>query len=326
MLGFLKKLFGGEEHDDKSGGQEQQLMASEDLQRVESALEEESRGRQTARLLNRAGDLYLVKGERQNALKRYGDAIDAYLQAGEYDNAMAVCRKIIRVVPEVIRTRRTLAWLCLGKGFLEIAREHVEAYVDASHEAGLEALAAQQLQLMAQYVERQDFRDFLAQKLEELEEPDVANRVREGHASDAVRAGGWTPVVFAAMLTPEELRRAADRGVDLKAPGGSGEGDDFESLIFEFEPADEGRGKKDRSQATEAAEEESEEEEESESEEEAEGEEAEELEREASASGGESEPVEESPEEDEDEETEEKEEDPVGKKAAGEEGAASSAG
>lgn len=175
-------------------------------------------GREAARLLNRAGDLYLVKGERQNALKRYGDAIDAYLQSGEYDNAMAVCRKIIRVVPEVIRTRRTLAWLCLGKGFLEIAREHIDAYTSASIEAELEPLAVQHLLLMAQYVEREDFRQFLAGKLIDLGDKDAAERVREGKAEERVRAAGWSPVVFAAMLTPEELRQAASEGVEIQAP------------------------------------------------------------------------------------------------------------
>ena len=187
--------------------------------------------------LNRAGDLYLVKGDRQDALRRYGEAIDAYLQSGEYDNAMAVCRKIIRVVPEVIRTRRTLAWLCLGKGFLEIAREHIEAYAAASIEAELEPLAVQHLLLMAQYVDRPEFRDFLAEKLKELGDDEAADRVREGKAAEGVRAAGWTPVVFAAMLTPDELRKAATEGFEIKAPIGEVGADEFESLLFDPEAA-----------------------------------------------------------------------------------------
>lgn len=226
-MGFLKRIFGSGKDEEQSASQ---VVASEDLARIESELGKESRGRQAARLQNRSGDLYLVKGDRKTALQRYGEAIDSYLQAGEYDNAMAVCRKIIRVVPEVIRTRRTLAWLCLGKGFLEIAREHIDAYVDASKEAGLETLATQQLQLMAQYVERSDFREFLATRLDDLEEAEAAQRIRDGHASDTVRAAGWTPVVFAAMLTPEELRR----GVELEA--GERAGDEFDSVFFDFEP------------------------------------------------------------------------------------------
>jgi tetratricopeptide (TPR) repeat protein len=182
MFGFFKKVFGSsEKRSDRSDSSA--VIASEDLNRIEQELRRIGHGYEAARLHNRAGDLYLAKGERQNALKRYGDAIDAFLKSGEYDNAMAVCRKIIRVVPQVIRTRRTLAWLCLGKGFLDIAREHVDAYTYASREAGLETLALQQLMLMGQYVEDDDFRAFLAGKISELGDEEAATRVREGRAS-----------------------------------------------------------------------------------------------------------------------------------------------
>ena len=235
MLEFLKRIFPSSEHRESRAAAT--VMASEDLERIEHELEKTPTGYAAARLLNRAGDLYLVKGDRQNALKRYGNAIDAYLQASEYDNAMAVCRKIIRVVPEVIRTRRTLAWLCLGKGFLEIAREHIEAYAAASLDAGLEALAVQHLQLMAQYVDQDDFRAFLAEKLEDLGDKNAAERVEAGQAIEGVRAAGWTPVVFAAMLTPEELRTASAKGVEIKAPTRSVAIDDLDSLLFDPELA-----------------------------------------------------------------------------------------
>ena len=239
MLGFLKRIFYTRRSDGESS-ESQQVVASEDLKRIEEELAK-APGRHAARLQNRAGDLYLVKGERATALRHYGEAIDAYLQSGEYDNAMAVCRKIIRVVPEVIRTRRTLAWLCLGKGFLEIAREHVDAYIDASRDAGLESLAVQQLHLMAQYVDRPDFREFLAEKLDDLDDTKGAAAVREGRVSDSVRGGGWTPVVFAAMLTPEELKK----GVELEVPLEDHAGVDFDSLVFEYDAGEEPKEQED---------------------------------------------------------------------------------
>jgi len=235
MLGILKRLFGGSE-EGSNRGQTAGIMASEDLDRIEREIARLGRGQEIPRLLNRAGDLYLARGDRQRALKRYGDAIDAFLQSGEYDSAMAVCRKIIRVVPEVIRTRRTLAWLCLGKGFLEIAREHIDAYARASVQAGLEPLALQQLQLMAQYVDREDFRAFLADKIALLGDDEAAERVRSGTAKEGVKTAGWSAVVFAAMLTPEELRSAADTGLELKAPAAEGGADNFDSLLIDLEP------------------------------------------------------------------------------------------
>lgn len=238
MLDFLKRLFGGSE---PQGGASA-VVASDDLERIEEELEQHGQGRGAARLLNRAGDLYLAREDRDTALRRYGAAIDAYLQAGEYDNAMAVCRKIIRVVPEVIRTRRTLAWLCLGKGFLEIAREHIEAYTEASVESDLRPLAVQQIQLMAQYVEQAEFREFLAEQLERLGDEGAAGRVRMGRANERVKGAGWTPVVFGAMLTPDELWLAVEKGVDIKAPADQADADEFESLLFDPEAAKNERG------------------------------------------------------------------------------------
>lgn len=189
-----------------------------DLTRVEEELKRVPEGSvAAARLYNRAGDLYLAEEESSTALARYGHAIDVYMQAGQYDSAIAVCRKILRLVPNVVRTRCTLAWLCIGKGFLDIAREEVAAYVEAAKRAGHQMLAAQQLRLMARYVGHRDFREFLARHLLELGDRDGAARV-QALEDEVSREISWNPIVFAALLTPEELRRAAQQGVDLQAP------------------------------------------------------------------------------------------------------------
>jgi hypothetical protein len=320
MMGFLKKIFGTPQKPANEANSSA-VMASEDLERIEQELKKIGHGYEAARLQNRAGDLYLVKGDRERALKRYGDAIDAYLLSGEYDNAMAVCRKIIRVVPEVIRTRRTLAWLCLGKGFIEIAREHVEAYVKASAEAGLQALAVQDILLLSQYVDRRDFRDFLAERLVELGDEKAAKRVSEGEARDNVRAAGWTPVVFAATLTADDLRRAVDKGVEINAPTDHAAIDElgiagFDALLFDPEAAaaleeaaaarqaEEERAAEAEKVKAEAPEEETEEEESDESEE---ADESEESEEEAPEEVGEDEEEDEEEEEESEEEDEEEE-------------------
>ena len=99
MVGFLKRIFSGSERrQDRPSASA--VMAAQDLERIERELERIGSGYEAARLMNRAGDLCLVQEDREGALVHYGGAIDAYLQAGEYDNAMAVCRKIIRMVPE----------------------------------------------------------------------------------------------------------------------------------------------------------------------------------------------------------------------------------
>lgn len=189
-----------------------------DLRRIDEQLRRVPEGSTSAaRLYNRSGDLNLAKGDREGALIRYGHAIDTYMQAGEYDSAIAVCRKVLRLMPHVVRARCTLAWLCIGKGFLEIAREQLEAYAKAAKAAGHAALAAQQLRLMARYAGQRKFRLFLADRLEELEDVNAAERVRTT-ADEPGRPVSWNPIVFAALLSADELRRAVEQGIELEAP------------------------------------------------------------------------------------------------------------
>ncbi len=117
----------------------------------------------------------------------------------------------------MVRARCTLAWLCIGKGFLDIAREQIEAYGSAAKEAGHARLAAQQLRLMARYVGRRSFREFLADRLQQLGETEAADQIR-ATADEGGYAISWNPIVFFALLTPEELRRAAEEGIEIEAP------------------------------------------------------------------------------------------------------------
>lgn len=197
---------------------ESEPVSAADLGRIEDELKRVAEGSATgARLYNRAGDLHLAKGDRSAALQRYGLAIDTYMNAGEYDSAIAVCRKVLRLMPNVVRARCTLAWLCIGKGFLEIAREQIEAYTAAAKAAGHATLAAQQIRLMCRYVGQRRFREFLADQLEVLGDYGEAERIRV-HAEETGRPIHWNPIVFFALLTPSELRRAAEQGIEVEAP------------------------------------------------------------------------------------------------------------
>src|SRR4051812_22569916 len=75
---------------------------------------------------NRAGDLLVDAGRVSNALEFYGEAIDTHVKADRFEPAAALCRKVIRLVPAVVRTRCTLTWLALGDGFDGDAAGHVE--------------------------------------------------------------------------------------------------------------------------------------------------------------------------------------------------------
>ncbi len=88
---------------------------------------------------------------------------------------------------------------------------------------------------MAQYVDRPDFREFLADKLSALGADNAAALVRAGKATTDIKDAGWTPVVYAAMLTPEELRQAAAEGVEIKAPVDD-KSDRLDRLLIDPEP------------------------------------------------------------------------------------------
>lgn len=222
MLRFLKQLFQDSPAVEADVTERRLSSIQERLQRVVSGSPEE------ARLLNRAGDLELAAGHRDRALAYYGRSIDAHMELRQFDAATAICRKVLRLLPDVVRARCTLAWVSLGKGLLEVAEEEVKGYVDAALKADQAALAAQQLRLMSQYVQDPGFRRVLADKLTELGDLDGARTVAEGREEGILPSqAGWDPVVFAALLTPSELKDARDKGLELKAEGKAGEEDDF---------------------------------------------------------------------------------------------------
>src|SRR5688572_8249458 len=61
-----------------------------------------------ARILNLAGDLCFDAGQRERALVYYDQAIDIYLALGMYASVAAVCQKLVRLSPNVVRARCTL--------------------------------------------------------------------------------------------------------------------------------------------------------------------------------------------------------------------------
>ncbi|MDX1673341.1 MAG: hypothetical protein R3314_00965 [Longimicrobiales bacterium] len=163
-----------------------------------------------AQFFNQAGDLCVEVGESQRALNYYGRAIDAYLRAGRYNAAGAVCRKLIRISPGAVRTRCTLAWLSIGKGLLGDAEREVNEYVAAAVAAGQEDLARKQVRMMAEATRNEELRALLAEHLRDLDAPEVAERILAedpGEDPDREEAEAlWSRVLRAALMGPEDLR------------------------------------------------------------------------------------------------------------------------
>ncbi|HEX5520227.1 MAG TPA: hypothetical protein VFX29_00975 [Longimicrobiaceae bacterium] len=130
-----------------------------------------------ARLYNQVGDLCMKEGEYERALSRFGRAIDAYVEAGHLDAAPALCQKVIRLAPDVVRTRATLATLLLANGLHNEAEQQIGEYVHAARAAEQEALASRRLQLMAAATANEHVRITVGEYLLELDDAQAADAV-----------------------------------------------------------------------------------------------------------------------------------------------------
>lgn len=164
-----------------------------------------------AQFFNRAGDVCVEAQDRRRALTYYGRAIDAYLRAGRYNAAGAVCRKLLRVSPGSVRARCTLAWLSIGKGLLGDAEWEIDEYVRASLAAQQGELARSQLRMMIEATHDTELRSLLADHLRTLGDPaaDAAETTApvEEPAGEEAEAL-WSRVLRAALMGPEDLRES----------------------------------------------------------------------------------------------------------------------
>jgi tetratricopeptide (TPR) repeat protein len=132
---------------------------------------------QRARILNLAGDLCFDAGERERALGYYGRAIDVNVAHHEYSAAVAICQKIVRLTPEVVRARCTLAWMAIARGLIHEAQTRVEDYKVAADHAGQARLARAHLLMMAEVIDNRDLLVTIAEALIELGDSENADRV-----------------------------------------------------------------------------------------------------------------------------------------------------
>jgi hypothetical protein len=169
---------------------------------------------ESAAYLNQAGDLCLQASQPSRALEYYGLAIDSHVKADRFAPAMALCKKVMRVQPEVVRARCTLTWLTIGSGFEGDACMLVDKYVDAAERAGRESYAVSQLRWMADIAAQEELRVAVGDALLHLGDYKSADHVfgRAFSARNGVsRASGpadeerWSMARRAALLTPRDF-------------------------------------------------------------------------------------------------------------------------
>ncbi|HET6765305.1 MAG TPA: tetratricopeptide repeat protein [Longimicrobiaceae bacterium] len=87
-------------------------------------------------LWNRIGDLHLKLNETEKAVEAYESAVNAYAEVGLHNNAIALCRKVLRLVPGRTAVYLRLGQISAAKGFLGDARQNFLEYAERMQRAG----------------------------------------------------------------------------------------------------------------------------------------------------------------------------------------------
>jgi len=87
-------------------------------------------------LYNRVGDLYVRVGNYERALEHYERAVELYREAYLPNNAIAVCKKIIRHVPARHQVYLTMGQIRAEQGFVPDARTNFLTYAETMQGEG----------------------------------------------------------------------------------------------------------------------------------------------------------------------------------------------
>ena len=87
-------------------------------------------------LINRVGDLFVRVGALDDAVAHYEQAVDLYREAFLPNNAIAVCKKIIRNVPGRHQAYLKIGQIRAEQGFLPDARTNFLTYAERMQQAG----------------------------------------------------------------------------------------------------------------------------------------------------------------------------------------------
>jgi tetratricopeptide (TPR) repeat protein len=174
-------------------------------------------------LLNRVGDLYLRLGQIENAVEHYEQAADKYAESGFYNNAIALCNKVLRHRPDRPEVYLKLSRYCQDQGFTVDARRWILGYAERQVKRGDVDAALQGLADFAAASGDPDVRELLAQHLASHDRnADAVGQLREAHAEWRRRgdtAAAERAAEQARVLDPDVALDVETRDV-VRAPAG----------------------------------------------------------------------------------------------------------
>jgi tetratricopeptide (TPR) repeat protein len=131
-------------------------------------------GEQELPLYNRVGDLYVRLGKPADAVTFYERAADQYGEAGLFNNAIALCNKALRYLPNRLELIRKLGQFSAAQGFITDARRNYLDYAERQIKAGHLDDAFKALEDFASVHEDVELRELLGRYLKSHARPEKA--------------------------------------------------------------------------------------------------------------------------------------------------------
>ena len=141
-------------------------------------------------LYNRVGDLYLKINDTAEAVRSYERAVDLYADQGFFNNAIALCGKILRVNPGRTQTYLKLSQLHARKNVVIEAKRNLIEFLERMTALGQLDQAFQAVKLFAdQFSGSQEIRSMLVELLRATSREDEAREQLEKMAEDLEAMG-----------------------------------------------------------------------------------------------------------------------------------------
>ncbi len=185
-------------------------------------------------LYNRVGDLLARQGSTADAVTLYERAVDLYTEGGFFNNAIALCNKILRTSPGRATVYYKLGKISAAKGFRGDAKQNFLEYADRMQKSGQMPEAFRALKEFADLCpDQDDIRLMLAEQLTKADRKSEAleqlqllyeryeseDRKAEAQATFA-RMKAIDPSAEVKTVTASRKRRQEDEliFIDLNAP------------------------------------------------------------------------------------------------------------
>src|SRR5688572_11825992 len=179
-------------------------------------------------LFNRVGDLLLRQGNVAEAVNYYEKAVDLYAETGFFNNAIALCNKILRQAPGRNSIYYKLGKISAKKGFASDAKQNFLEYADRMQKAGQIDEAFRALKEFADLCpDQDDVRLMLAEQLRKRERKGEAMEQLQS-LYDKFESEGRT---LEARATADRMR-AIDPAAEPKAPSQSQPAPKAGELVF----------------------------------------------------------------------------------------------